>query len=111
MYLVAAVLLTPPVRVDLQEALAGVVGEASGDVPDPVSERVRIRFFQVVAVVEAKETGPGGQVGGDVRRDDPAAVDLPCLLGRFRRPMALAVRTPPVSTTACSRCTTSMHCG
>ena len=31
--------------------------------------------------------------------------------GRLRRPMALAVRTPPVSTTACSRCTVSMYCG
>ena len=31
--------------------------------------------------------------------------------GRFRRPMALAVRTPAVSTTACSRCTTSMYWG
>jgi CHASE2 domain-containing sensor protein len=29
--------------------------------------------------------------------------------GRFRRPMALAVRTPLVSTTACSRCTVSMY--
>ena len=28
-----------------------------------------------------------------------------------RRPMALAVRTPPVSTTACSRWTTSMYWG
>jgi hypothetical protein len=28
--------------------------------------------------------------------------------GRFRRPMALAVRTPLVSTTACSRWTVSM---
>ena len=31
--------------------------------------------------------------------------------GRFRRPMAFAVRTPSVSTTACSRWTTSMYCG
>src|SRR2546429_3999739 len=27
----------------------------------------------------AQEAGPGGQVGGDVRGDDPAAVDLPGL--------------------------------
>ena len=31
--------------------------------------------------------------------------------GRARSPMALAVRTPPVSTTACSRWTTLTHCG
>ena len=31
--------------------------------------------------------------------------------GSPRSPMALAVRTPPVSTTACSRCTTSMYWG
>jgi hypothetical protein len=31
--------------------------------------------------------------------------------GRLRRPMALAVRTQAVSTTACSRCTTSMYWG
>ena len=30
--------------------------------------------------------------------------------GRLRRPMALAVRTPAVSTAACSRCTVSMYC-
>ena len=32
----------------------------------------------------AQEAGRGGQVGGDVCRDGPAAVDLPCLRGRFR---------------------------
>ena len=31
--------------------------------------------------------------------------------GRLRRPMALAVRTPAVSTTACSRWTMSMYWG
>ncbi len=30
---------------------------------------------------------------------------------RFRRPRVLAVRTPAVSTTACSRWATSMYCG
>jgi hypothetical protein len=30
----------------------------------------------------AEEAGPGGQVGGDVRGDDPARVDLPGL-GRY----------------------------
>src|SRR2546429_7310412 len=33
--------------------------------------------WPVVAV--AQEAGPGGEVGGDVRGDDPAAVDLPGL--------------------------------
>jgi hypothetical protein len=86
------------------------MGEPGGDVPDPVAERVRVGFPQVLIVAVAEEAGPGGQVGGDVRRDDPAAVDLPGLDGTFRRPMALAVRTPPVST-ACSRCTTSRYWG
>jgi len=80
-----------------------MAGEPGGDVPDPVAERVRVGFPQVLMVVKAEEAGPGGQVGGDVRRDDPARVDLPCFEGRFRRPMALAVRTPAVSTMACSR--------
>ena len=31
--------------------------------------------------------------------------------GRLRSPMALAVSTPPVSTVAWSRCSTSMYCG
>ena len=67
--------------------------------------------LQVRVVVEAEEAGPGGQVGGDVRRDDPAALTCQDFDGRFRRPMALAVRTPAVSTTACSRCTASMYWG
>ena len=66
-----------PVGADLEDALAGVMGQAGGDVPDPVAERVRVGFPQVRVVAEAEEAGPGGQVGGDVRRDDPAAVDLP----------------------------------
>ena len=74
-------LLPRPVRADPEDALAGVAGEAGGDVPDPVAERVRVGFAQLVIVVAAEEAGPGGQVGGDVRGDDPAAVDLPCLGG------------------------------
>jgi hypothetical protein len=31
--------------------------------------------------------------------------------GRFRMPMAFAVRTPPISATACSRWTVSMYWG
>jgi hypothetical protein len=190
---------------DLEGALAGVAGEPGGDLPDPVAERVRVCFAQVRVVTEAEEAGPGGQVGGDVRGDDPAAVDLPdlrrslnnprrvtgsdvlavwdrcanaggaaavnvdkqqrgevgdqfsaicplsvalgprsyphrpanagfrpcrcsvavtgqvadlglCLVvqrtgSRLRRPMALAVRTPAVSTTACSRCTVPVYWG
>ena len=44
-----------------------------------VAERVRVGFPQVRVVAVAEEAGPGGQVGGDVRGDDPAAVDLPGL--------------------------------
>jgi hypothetical protein len=80
-------------------------------VPDPVAERVGIGVPQVLLVAVNEEAGPGGQVGGDVRGDDPAAVTCQDFEGRFRRPMALAARTPAVSTTACSRWTTSMYWG
>jgi hypothetical protein len=85
-----------------------VPGEPGGNVPDAVAERVRVGFPQLLVVAEAEEAGPGGQVGGD----DPAAVDLPGFRGRgLRRPMAFAVRTPPVSTTARSRWTVSITAG
>jgi hypothetical protein len=77
-------------------------------VPDP-AEGVRGGVAEF-AVVQAQEAGPCREVGGDVRGQDPAGVDLPGLRGRFRSPMALAARTPLVSTTACSRCRTSMYC-
>src|SRR5947207_7569652 len=51
--------------------------DAGGDAPDPVAERVRGGLPQVRLVVEAEETGPGGEVSGDVRREDPSLVDLP----------------------------------
>jgi hypothetical protein len=41
--------------------------------------------------VEARQTGPGGQVGGDVRGDDPAAVDLPGF--RWQVPQAHGLRS------------------
>jgi hypothetical protein len=65
-------------------------------VPDPVAERVRVGFPEFLVVMEAEEAGPGGQVGGDVRGDDPAAVDLQVFDGKLRRPMALAVRAPAI---------------
>lgn len=68
-----------PVGADAQGPPAGVAGEACGDVPDPVAERVRVGVFQVRVVAAAEEAGPGGQVGGDVRGDDPPDVDLPRL--------------------------------
>ena len=63
-----------------------MAGQAGGDVPDPVAECVRVGVPQVSVVVAAEEAGPGGQVGGDVRGDDPAFADLPGL----RREVALA---------------------
>jgi hypothetical protein len=65
-----------PVRTDLEDPFPGVADEAGGDAPDPVAERVRGGVLQVRLVVEAEEAGPGGEVGGDVRREDPAFVDL-----------------------------------
>ena len=99
-----------PVGADGEGALAGVAGQPGRQMPDAVAERVRVRVAEFGVVAVAEEAGPGGEVGGDARRDDPSRVDLPGL-GRFRRPMALAVRTPAVSTVAWSRCRTSMYCG
>ena len=56
-----------PVRADLQGPLPGVAGEAGGDLPDPVAERIRVGVPHVRGVVVAEEAGPGGEVGGDVR--------------------------------------------
>ena len=67
--------LPRPVRADLQDPLPGVVHEAGREVPDAVAERVGDGLPQVRVVAEAEEAGPGGQVGGDVRREDPAGVD------------------------------------
>lgn len=47
--------------------MPGRAGEAGGDVPDPVAESTGVG---VVAV--AQEADPDGQVGGDVRRNDPS---------------------------------------
>lgn len=66
-----------PVRADLEGPLPGVAGEPGGDVPDPVAERGGLSFHEFFLVMKSEEPGPGG----DVRREDPAAVNLPC----FRR--------------------------
>src|SRR6185437_3723699 len=68
-----------PVGAEGEGALAGVGGEAGGDVPDAVAERVRLCVPQFLVVVVAEEAVPGGEVGGDVRGDDPSCVDLPRL--------------------------------
>jgi hypothetical protein len=49
-------------------------------VPDPVAEGIRVRVAEFV-VVQAEEAGPCREVGGDVRGEDPADVDLPVLGG------------------------------
>jgi hypothetical protein len=77
--------------------------EAGEDVPDPVAERIRVGFPQALVIAEAEEARPRREIGGDVRGYDPTAVDLPDFDGSPRSPIALAVRTPPVSTTACSQ--------
>jgi hypothetical protein len=75
-----------------------VADEPAGDAPDPVTERVKLCVAEFWLVVEGKEAGPGCEVGGDVRGEDPSLVDLLGLAGKVARPMALAVRTPSVST-------------
>src|SRR5258708_34841696 len=59
---------------------------------EKVAERVRVGFPQVLVVAEAEEAGPGGEVGGDVRGDDPAAVDLPGV--RWQGPLAHGLPGP-----------------
>ena len=39
--------------------------------PYPVAERRRVGVAEFLVGV-AEEAGPGGEVGGDVRREDPA---------------------------------------
>jgi hypothetical protein len=59
-----------PAVADGEGALPGVAGEFGGEVPDPERVRVGVAEFGVAAVAE--EAGPGGEVGGDVRREDPS---------------------------------------
>src|SRR3954470_5067721 len=66
-----------PVWADGEGSLAGVGGEFRGEVPDPVAEGTGVGVAEPGVVAVAEEAGPGGEVGGDVRCDDPAAVDLP----------------------------------
>src|SRR4029077_14531208 len=56
------------------------------------AERVRVGFPKVRIVAEAEEAGPGSEVGGDVRSEHPAAVDLPGL--RWQVPQAQGLRGP-----------------
>ena len=49
----------------------------AGRLEQPVAQRVRLGVLEVVAVVQAQQPAPGGQVGGEVGGQYPAAVDLP----------------------------------
>src|SRR6516162_3751708 len=60
-------LLPGPVGADLEDALAGVMREAGGDVPDPVAERIGVGVPQVPVIAEAEQASPGREIGGDVR--------------------------------------------
>jgi hypothetical protein len=88
-----------------------VPDEPGRDVPDRVAERVRLGVPQFRLVVEAEEPGPGGEVGCDVRGEDPPLLTCRAFDGRLWSPIAFAVRTPSVSTVAWSRWGTSMNCG
>jgi hypothetical protein len=44
---------------DFQDALAGMMCEAGGGVPDSVAERIRVGFPQVLVIAEAEEPRPG----------------------------------------------------
>src|ERR1035438_7375126 len=65
-------LLPRPVRADLQDALPGVPDEAGGDVPEPVTQGIRLGVLQALAVVKAEEPGAGGQARGGVPGQHPA---------------------------------------
>ena len=65
-----------PGAADLQHAGAGVADEPGGQAEQPVAQRIRLGVLEVVAVVQAQQPAPGGQVGGDVGGKYPAAVDL-----------------------------------
>jgi hypothetical protein len=47
-----------------------------GEVPDLVAERVRVGVAKFVVVAAPQEAGPGSEVGGDSRGDDPSCLDL-----------------------------------
>jgi len=83
--------------------------EAGGDVPDPVVERIRVGFPQVLVIVAAEEAGQAARSAAMFTAMTQPQLTCHDLDGRARSPMALAVRTPPVSTTACSRWTTSIR--
>jgi hypothetical protein len=106
-------ILPGPAGADFQDALAGVMGQAGGEVPDPVNrtERIRVGVPQVLVIVAAEQTRPGREIGGDVAAMTQPQLTCQHFDGSPRSPMAFAVRTPPVSTTACSRWTTSMYWG
>lgn len=62
-------LLRGPVGADRQDAFAGVAGEAGGDVPDPIAERVRVGVPQ-----PGSSQWPRGRVQGEVGGRDAGAV-------------------------------------
>ena len=66
-----------PVGADRQGPLPGVAGRAGPAGARPGSGAYRGWLPAARVVVVAEEAGPGGQVGGDVRGDHPARVDLP----------------------------------
>src|SRR5262249_59593280 len=70
-------ILPGPVGADLEEALAGVMREAGGDVPDPAAERVRVGFPQVRVVAEAHQARRRPQARAQVLREDPTPRDPP----------------------------------
>ena len=64
-----------PAGTDGEGLPPGVAGQPGWQVPDPVAERVRLGVAEFGVVGVAEEAGPGGEVGGDVRGEDPSLVD------------------------------------
>src|SRR5690348_3111919 len=81
--------LPAPVAADFQGAAAGVADEPGRHVPQPVTQGARLGVLEVLDVVEPEQPAPCLQVGGNVRRDGPAAVDPPGLRRKAAQPGGL----------------------
>jgi hypothetical protein len=75
-------------------ALPGMAGQPGRQVRDPVAERVRVCATEFLVAAVAEEAGTGGEVGGDVRGEDPSCVDLPSLRGEVAQAHGLGSVDP-----------------
>ena len=67
------------VRLSLRTRARAWRTSRAGSAHQPGAQRVRLGVFEVVAVVQAEQPAPGGQVGGEVGGQHPPAVHHPGL--------------------------------